>query len=195
MGVKTNNLNRIKELGINVHEYKEISTLEDLIEYSKYNDKFSIRFDSLDGRHNLPFYTYDKDINSNQVFDEIIDKMNNLNCTLLVSNGYKYDQNIKFNYFLNIKENNDFILELCSKKIPLRDMYDGTITTIIKDNLFDNYSNYIIENKDSNQYIRKDIEKILDIIINHINIKYMEGTVYDINVGIYDEDIAVWQIN
>ena len=194
MGVKYENLNKIKSLGINVHEYKLIDNLNDLLEYSKVNNKFSIRFDSRDVQHGLPFYTYDNEKDSINIFDNIIEQMNKLDCKLLVSNGYSYDKNIKFNFVIDIKENNDFILEICSKKVPLRNMYDNNITTTFTGNLFDDYKEYKIINKEDNIYTKEDILKVLDIIINNISIKYMEGTLYDINVGILNKDIAIWQV-
>ena len=196
MGVKKNNLDKIVQMNINVHEYKLIDNINDLIEYGNINNKFSIRFDSIDVRHGLPFYTYDsnRDTNREELFNNIIEQMNILDCKLLVSNGYMYDNNIKFNFVIDIKENNDFILEICSKKIPLRNMYDNNITTIITGNLFDEYKDYKITNQEYNTYTKNDIEKILDIIINNISIKYAEGTIYDTNVGIFNKDIVMWQI-
>ena len=195
MGVKKNNLDRIIELRLNVHEYKLIDNIDELIEYSNLNNKFSIRFDSIDGRHGLPFYTYDSNRDDkNILFKNIIDEMNILDCKLLVSNGYMYDDNIKFNFVIDIKDNNDFIFELCSKKVPLRNMYDNNITTIITGNLFDDYNDYTITNKDSNIYNEKDIEKIINLMINNMSIKYIEGTIYDREVGILNKDIVIWQV-
>ena len=194
MGVKKNNLDKIVQMNLNVHEYKLIDSIDKLLEYSNLNNKFSIRFDSIDGRHGLPFYTYDSNRDSKEIFDSIIEQMNILDCKLLVSNGYMYDNNIKFNFVIDIKENNDFILELCSKKIPLRNMYDNNCTTIITGNLFDDYKDYTITNGEYNTYSKNDIEKVLDIIINNMSIKYMEGTIYDVNVGILNKDIVIWQI-
>jgi len=194
MGVKKNNLDKIVQMNLNVHEYKLIDNINDLIEYSNLNNKFSIRFDSTDGRHGLPFYTYDSSRDSKEIFNSIIEQMNILDCKLLVSNGYMYDNNIKFNFVIDIKDNNDFILELCSKKIPLRNMYDNNCTTIITGNLFDDYKDYTITNSEYNTYSKNDIEKVLDIIINNMSIKYVEGTIYDVNVGILNQDIVIWQI-
>ncbi len=194
MGVKKNNLDKIVQMNLNVHEYKLIDNIDDLIEYSNFNNKFSIRFDSTDGRHGLPFYTYDNTKDNKDKFNSIIEQMNILDCKLLVSNGYMYDNNIKFNFVIDIKENNDFILELCSKKIPLRNMYDNNCTTIITGNLFDDYKDFTITNGEYNTYSKNDIEKVLDIIINNMSIKYIEGTIYDVNVGILNKDIVIWQI-
>lgn len=194
MGVKKNNLDKIVQMNLNVHEYKLIDNIDDLIEYSNFNNKFSIRFDSTDGRHGLPFYTYDNTKDNKDKFNSIIEQMNILDCKLLVSNGYMYDNNIKFNFVIDIKENNDFILELCSKKIPLRNMYDNNCTTIITGNLFDDYKDFTITNGEYNTYSKNDIEKVLDIIIKNMSIKYIEGTIYDVNVGILNKDIVIWQI-
>ncbi len=197
MGVKRKNLDRLVSLGFNVHEYKEINTYDELIEYSNINKQFTIRFDSIDEKNNLPFYMYDESINLNKelYFEKIIKQMNDLHCTLLCSNGYKYDNKLLFNFVIDIDKNNNFILELCSKKVPLRKMYEYK-TTIIKGNIFDDYKNYSITNLKENEYKEKDIKKIIDVIIdNDLKIKYLEGTFYEDNVGILNNKIIFWQTN
>lgn len=187
MGLKTNNLKKILNEGINVFEFKEISSLEELINYSKINNKFTIRFDRNNNIHGLPFYKYDNDLDLNKIYEEALSK----NCTLLLSNGYKYDDDLLFNFVIEIENDNSFILELCDKKIPLRDMYSNT-TTIIKGNLFSDDYEYI--NKDSNKYTENDIKKIIDFILRkNIKYHYLEGTLYSIEVGILYKNIAIWQ--
>ena len=60
--------------------------------------------------------------------------------------------------------------------------------------LFDDYKDFTITNGEYNTYSKNDIEKVLDIIINNMSIKYIEGTIYDVNVGILNKDIVIWQI-
>ena len=84
--------------------------------------------------------------------------MNKLDCTLLCSNGYVYDNDLLFNFVIEVDKNNNFILELCDKKVPLRKMYEYKTTTI-KGNLFDDNREYI--NKYDNNlknYIRQYIK-------------------------------------
>lgn len=189
MGLKTNNLKKILNEGINVFEFKEVSSLKELIDYSKINNKFTIRFDRNNNIHGLPFYKFDNNLDLDNIYNEALNK----NCTLLLSNGYKYDDDLLFNFVIEIDNNNNFILELCDKKITLRDMYSNT-TTIIKGNLFNKKFEYI--NKDSNKYTEKDIKKIVDFILSkNIKYHYLEGTLYDKNVGVLNKDIIIWQTN
>ena len=187
MGIKTRNLQKLLNEGINIFEFKEISSLEELVEYSKINNKFTIRFDRNNNIDGLPFYKYDNNLDLNKIYSESISK----DCTLLLSNGYEYDKDLLFNFVIEIDNDNNFILELCDKKIPLRDMYSN-ITTVIKGNLFNKKIEYI--NKDSNKYTYNDIKYIIDFILK-INIKYhyIEGTLYNINVGILNDKIIIWQ--
>lgn len=187
MGLKTDNLKKILNEGINVFEFKEVSSFEELIEYVKKNNKFTIRFDRDNNIHGLPFYKYDDDLNLNKIYEEALNK----NCTLLLSNGYKYDDDLLFNFVIEIDDDNNFILELCDKKIPLRDMYSNT-TTIIKGNLFSDAYEYI--NRDSNKYTKKDIKNIIDFVVKkNIKYHYLEGTLYSMEVGVLYKNIIIWQ--
>lgn len=187
MGLKTNNLKDILNEGINVFEFKEIYSLEELINYAKKNKKFTIRFDRDNNIHGLPFYKYDNNLDLNGIYNEAL----NSNCTLLLSNGYKYDDDLIFNFVIEIDNDNNFILELCDKKIPLRDMYSN-ITTIIKGNLFNKKFEYI--NKDSNKYTENDINEVIDFILEiGLRYHYIEGTLYNKKMGLLDKKIIIWE--
>ena len=186
MGRKTKCLDELVSEKLNVFEYKEIKKYDDLIEYSKSNEIFTIRFDSEKVIHNLPFYKYNNDLDLKKIFDEAT----SIGCTLLCSNGYKYDKDLIFNFVIDIDSNNDYILELSSQKVPLREMYKNK-TTIIKGNIFDD--GYHVYQKNDEFSIR-DINTIIDFVINNeIKYKYIEGTMYPINVGIYNKKMIIWQ--
>lgn len=187
MGLKTKNLDKLLKDNLNVFEYKEITNKEELEKYITDNELFTIRFDRDNNIQGLPFYKY----HSNLDIDKIITEASNLNCTLLCSNGYKYDNNLLFNFVISIDSSNNFILELCDKKVPLRDMYKYK-TTIIKGNIFEDKYEYI--NKFDNKYTKKNIEMIFDIILsNNFKYKYLEGTIYNIPVGILKTNVIIWQ--
>ena len=119
--------------------------------------------------------------------------MNKLNCTIVCSNGLIYDKNLKFNFVCELDNDNNFILELCDQKVPLRNMYNYK-TTVIKGNLYD--TNYTYTNKFDNKYDEKDIDNILLWILkNKGKYKYFECTLYDIKVGILNDYIITWQTN
>ena len=112
MGLKTKNLDKLVKENYNVFEYKEISNIEELKEYISNNKLFTIRFDRSRNIENLPFYIYNEDLD----IEALIEESKKLNCTLLVSNGLKYDKDLLFNFVIEIDKNNNFILELCDKK-------------------------------------------------------------------------------
>ncbi len=186
MGYKTRLLDNLKENKINTHEYKEIYTKEELINYSKSNKYFSIRFDKNIKTHDLPFYVVD---NNTINYDEIILEANNMNASLLLSNGRSYDKYLLFNFVIEIDSDYNFILELCDKQVPLRNMYKYK-TTIIKGNLMKD--SYEIINKNSNIYNINDIDKIIRFCLDH-KYKYIEGSIYNQEVGIYKDRLVLWQ--
>ena len=189
MGLKTKNLDLLVKDNLNVFEYKEIDNIDDLKKYIKDNNKFTIRFDREYNIQGLPFYIYNDKLN----IEEIINEMNKLNCTLLCSNGYIYDNDLLFNFVIEVDKNNNFILELCDKKVPLRKMYEYKTTTI-KGNLFEDTREYI--NKNDNKYTKRDIESIIELIINRdLKYKYLEGTIYNKKVGLLNDTIIIWQTN
>ena len=67
MGIKKSNLDKLVEEKINVHNYKEIFNIDELLEYSKTHNSFSIRFDCYPKKDNLPFYVYDEKKVENKV--------------------------------------------------------------------------------------------------------------------------------
>lgn len=195
MGTKVNNLKKLIIEQVNVHEFSEIDNLSDLIDYSNYNNKFTMRFDHNQAIHNLPFYIYDSTKVKDKLdyFNNIIEEMKKLNCTLLCSNGYKYDELLKFNFVIEISDNCDFILELCDKKVPLRDMYKYK-TTVIQGNLLSNINLFDYTNKNDNVYEQQELEYIINWIINlKVKYKYIEGTLYSKKVGIFNNELIIWQ--
>lgn len=186
MGYKTRLLDKLKENNINVHEYKEVYTKDELIEYSKQNKYFSIRFDTNDKIHNLPFYVVD---NNTIDYDEIINKSHKMNASLLLSNGRSFDKYLLFNFVIEIDNDYNFILEICNRQVPLREMYQYK-TTIIKGNLMTN--KYEIINKENNTIDDSDIKYIVMFCLNN-KYKYIEGSMYSKEVGIYKDRLVLWQ--
>lgn len=195
MGIKVRNLKELVKNNINVHHFKEITDLQSLLSYSLENDKFSIRFDYETKKYSLPFYTYNKNEIDNPIvyFQKIIDEMYKYECTLICSDGYKYDDELKFNFVIEINRDYNFIIELSDKKIPLRQMYRFK-TTIIKGNIFDAYKNFEQINQSENKYTEKDIMDIIEWVINkEFKYRYIEGTIYNKKVGILNDYMVIWQ--
>ena len=193
MGLKLRNLDKLVKNGVNVHEYVGIDNIEDLINYSKEHEHFSMRFDRDKKNDALPFYTYDANIedNNEEYLTNIMNTAQELGCILVCSTGHAYDDQLKFNFVVTIDTKMNYILEICSKKIPLRNMYKEK-TTIIKGNLVDD--NYTYINKYGNEYSMNDVKYIINWCLKH-QYQYIEGTLYKIDVGMLKEKLIIWQTN
>lgn len=200
MGAKYNNLVKLYDKNINVHEFHEIRTLEQLIDYSKNNLMFSIRFDRENDFHQLPFYKYNRnDFNNpaeiNKYLEKIILEANQLGCTLLCSNGYLYDKNQICNFVIEIDDKQNFVLEWCNKKVAVREMYQYK-TSILKGNIKEDLKDMHWISEKENIIDNKDIESIINWAFGtgFIN-KNIEGTLYPVNVGLLKEKIVCWQVD
>lgn len=200
MGAKYKSLVKLYGKKINTHEFYQFTTLGELMDYSLNNSMFSIRFDRDINFYQLPFYKFNqKDFNSKKeiesYFQKIVDEANNLNCTLLCSNGYFYDDIQICNFVIKIEDNYDFILEWSNKKVSVREMYQYK-TSILKGNIKDNLKEMEWISRNSNDIDEKYIEKIISWAINtgFIN-KNIEGTLYPKKVGILKEEIVCWQVD
>lgn len=194
MGYKARNLKRLLDSKINVHHFQTISNLDELKEYRDNHPLFTMRFDSDEKIKDLPFYTYNNlehpDSNDNYL-EQIMKEALEYHCTLLCSDGYKYDQALKFNFVIERQDNYDFMMEICSLKVPLREMYQHK-TTVIKGNLLTRKYTYI--NREDNTYTLDDISYVLDYVMDK-PYSYFEGTLYETSVGFLKEVIAIWQTN
>ena len=200
MGAKYKSLKHLAETGVNVHEFVQLETLEELLAYADENSSFTIRFDRDKDYHQLPFYTYDNDSFQTdeerisffrKVAEEAIEKK----CTLLCSNGRQYDKIQICNFVMKVNSQMDFLLEWCTKRVALRDMYQYE-TSCLKGNIKDDLKDMEWSNKNSNRISDREIESILMWafslqILNHS----IEGTLYLEKVGIYHQEIVCWQID
>lgn len=200
MGIKFKNLKELLNKRINVHSFECIDDLENLIRYSNENEKFSMRFDRDKDYHQLPFYTYDKSLfstidDSNEYLNKIMNEAHKLNCSILCAIGYLYNDLQICNFVIKVEENGNFILEFCTKKVSLREMYEHE-TTILKGNIKDSIKDMDWIRKNANDIDERKLEKIISWALktNIIN-KNIEATLYEEKVGIFNEDIACWQID
>ena len=200
MGMKFKNLKELLNNKINVHSFENISDLDSLIKYSRENSKFSMRFDRDKDYHQLPFYKYDKnsfgsDDDSKEYLNKIMEQAQQLNCSILCANGYLYDDLQVCNFVIKVDERGNFILEFCTKKVSLREMYEYE-TTILKGNIKDSLKDMEWIRKTSNVIENRYLEKIISwaLKINVVN-KNIEATLYHELVGVLKEDIVCWQID
>jgi len=200
MGMKFKNLKELCDKKINVHSFECINELNDLIKYANSNEKFSIRFDRDKNYNQLPFYVYSKynfetEHDRNDYLKNIMEEAKKLGCSLLCSNGYLCDDIQICNFVIKIDDKHNFILEFCTEKVPLREIYKYK-TTIIKGNVGDSLKDMEFIRKDFNMIDERNIEKIISWAFN-LNIinKNIEATLYEEKVGMLKEEIACWQID
>ncbi len=192
MGIKAKNLQKLLDDKVNVHRYVEINQYDDLLKYSENHPHFSIRFDRDLKEKGLPFYVYDEEehLHDRELFlKKICQEMKELDCSLICSDGHQFDQNLKFNFVIDIDKEYNFILELSSNKVPLRLMYQYK-TTIIRGNLLSNKYDYFLN--DNKEYNVEDIEYLLFYLLDK-KYKYVEGTMYNKKVGMLNDYIVIWQ--
>lgn len=198
MGKKYQNINRLYEQGINVHSFKLLETKEDLIEYANENPVFSIRFDRDTNYHQLPFYVYEEHAFTNDqekfnFFEKIAYKAKEMGCMMLCSDGHKYDDIQLCNFVISLNEQQDFLLEWSTKKVPLRNMYQFSTSTL-KGNMKDSFKDMEWTLKGENVLDDTYLEKILlwAFSLNIYNCE-IEGTLYPMKVGLKKEEIVCWQ--
>ena len=197
MGVKYSNLQKLYSDKINVHEFILATSISDLEDYASKNDRFSIRFDRDSKYHGLPFYKYvasDYTIEERgKYFNSIVDEANELGCSMLCANGHLYDDIQICNFVIRINEKYDFILEWCTEKVPLREMYQHK-TTILKGNVNELIKDMQWENRQHNKIEENEIEEMISwgMKTGYLN-KNIEATLYPINVGLLNEKITCWQ--
>lgn len=195
MGKKTQNLRSLLKQGINVHDFQELTTKTELLHYLEQHQKISIRFDREKEIEDLPFYTLELGQNdfSEQV-EEIVAQAKQLNCTLLVSNGHQYDEIQICNFVGKMAAGDRFFIELSTKKVPLRRMYDGK-TTVVEGSFLDNVQKFHFVRKEENPIEKKSLEQIV-LFLMQLNLEdcYIEGTLYPKPVGMLHQPIVAWQI-
>lgn len=191
MGKKTLCLKRLQEAGINVHEYEEVRSFEELIRYIELNPNMSIRFDDDQGTTDLPFYVIDN--GDQEHLREIVEQAKIGNFTMLVSNGHQYDADQICNFVGKVSPDGTFELEYSIKKIPLRHMYRRG-TTSVRGNYGD-LSTYSYLNRNDNIISKQELEDILTYLFQiKIYNRDIEGTLYPYPVGVYKRNIVIWQV-
>lgn len=191
MGKKTLCLKKLEEQGVNVHEYKEIRSLEELIHYVELHPNMSVRFDDEYGTTDLPFYVIDN--GNRELLTTIALEAEHGKYTMLVSNGHQYDAGQVCNFVGRVDLTGKFELEYSTKKIPLRHMYRSG-TTSVRGN-YGESSTYDYLNQFENPISKKDLELILTYLFKmKIYNRDIEGTLYPYPVGVQKQNIVIWQV-
>ena len=200
MGIKANNLKALDANGWNTHDYilykpKNINdTIEFIENYYSINNSFSIRTDKTYGNiDNLPFILIENSINKDKLtgfIQESIDK----NLELLITDGRRHDKYLLANIVISI-ENETVYIEVSSKNIPLRKMYDySNELSVLKGSLFDSLSKFKLTGKELSIPI-DDLNYVYEYVLKHLDIKdkYIELSLYTKPVGKRAERVVCWQ--
>ena len=192
---KIESLNKIINLGLNLHKFYIPATYE---EYRNLTDKFelcTIRTDHKYISEDLPFYIFNKQKDNDEYLDLIWDEAQAKQYKLIISDGIKYDNIQKYNMVTKIQKNGDFIFEASDLKIPLRHMYRHPSSLLsCTGNLSEGIHLWHMFNK------RYGIDKLIikrDLLTLYncgLFDQWLEVTKYPIPVGVKDEHIVFWQI-
>lgn len=198
--MKQRSLEWLLKMGLNIHDFKVCSTLQDLEDYAKSNSMFTIRFDRCKDIRDLPFYIVE---NTEQLsrLPEIADLASEMNCTMICSNGKQYDKDQICN-FVYERLGDDFILEVSFEKKPLRAMYNENLISI-RGKVYDDFKEFKIFGQ-KRQYVSSGtVNRILEemsIAVKKSEAQWKddfryECTMYPINVGILQSRFIYWQAN
>lgn len=191
MYAKEKMLVKLKNKGLNIFDYKVMTTATDLVLYHRLHKNFTIRFTKVDDCKNLPFYVVNESVDSDKVA-HIGFEAEYLHCAMIVSDGIKYENNQVLNFVFCKKPNGDFIIEYHIGSEPLRQMYNYP-TTVIKGNLYTQKEDWTFRGSQRIIIGFSDLEYLLNYI-DKVDIynKYVECTLYDCKVGINLERVITW---
>lgn len=202
MGVKTKNLQNLKERNINVHNFQEIkieNEFQACIALGKYfstHKVFTVRGDSDPLQYCLPFLTIENDFfHKKEEIEAFVRDCIALGCSMLVSDGKRYDA-IQTANVVVLLEGDEIKIEVSEEKVPLRHMYRNPkkITT---------YCGKVSQNvRDFDRIGSKpvlspaELERILNNIYRFKNAgeKQFELTVYPSKVGALNQEVVFWQV-
>lgn len=190
---KIKSLNKIVDMGLNVHQffipdsYEEYKGLVNQLEFC------TIRTDHKTKTEDLPFYIFNNKKDN-------IDKLNSIwndslqnEYKLIISNGIQYDNIQEYNMVVKLQKNGDFVFEASELKVPLRHMYRYPLLSC-SGNLSDEVSEWKVYNARfgvDKTTIKNDL---LSLYTYQIFDKWLEITKYPVQVGIKNNNIIFWQI-
>ena len=201
MGLKYENLKQLTNRGLNTFEYihfdKCETFIEDIKNYITQNQSCTFRGDHKTLKYDLPFLAVDNGNISDEEIIKYVQKCTQSGCTIISSNGKKYDEIQLANIVVQI-DNNQIIIEASEQKVPLRIMYKHPENLCVYTGMmFDSIKNYIRTGKILEKVYTSDLERVLNKIfeVKKPNETYFELTLYPEKVGILKENIIFWQIN
>lgn len=194
LGVKEASLLNLSHNGINIHKYSVCKSINDLFQYKLGHREFTIRFDTNSkNTQDLPFYIIKHDTEVCELRN-IAHLAEMMKCNMICSDGILDDKDMLFNFVCKVNKDMSFVFELCDKIVPLRHMYRYD-TTVIYGELHRSNKQWKYIRRDKNKFYLYDIDEMIDRIAS-LNIigKVIEGTVYNKQVGVYNENYVIWQI-
>jgi hypothetical protein len=197
---KIESLQRIKQLGLNLHNFFIPESFKEFLNLAFKLRHFTIRTDAEYISQDLPFFIVNIE-EIDMVHSHLLDiwnKIKDKDCKAILSDGIKHDKVQVYNMCINLQKNGDFILEASHLKIPLRKMYafPNDLLSCVG-NICESPIHWLYENKTYmiNRYnLWKDIVNLYanynEILFNN----WAEITKYPKNVGIQNKDIVFWQL-
>jgi len=190
---KITSLNKIVDMGLNVHKFYIPNNLDEFKTICNEFEFCTIRTDHRDRSEDLPFYLYDKSKDSKNRLNQIWDETQQGEYKLIIANAIQFDNIQEYNMVIKIQENGDFIFEASELKIPLRKMYEHPLLSC-EGNIVDKPSRWKIYN--NREALNKNTinNDLLTLYNFEIFNKWLEVTKYPIPVGIQNDKIVFWQI-
>lgn len=209
-GLKCKNIDNIRYYGYNVHKYEVCRNIDELKAFTLKNPISTLRFDKVSGNiMGLPFYDLTTIPHTDESLRGICELADEMDCSLLCLSAKQHDKDMICNFVCKVDRDMSFVIEYSTELVPLRHMYRYT-TEIVRGNLLNNKHSYTYITKEqgipqsSGQKGTKtgkislyDIEHIIDLAFKNGGVgigKWLEGSIYKVNVGVNNEDYVIWQI-
>jgi hypothetical protein len=191
---KIESINRLSAMGLNRHNMVISKDPTEILLAALRMDQFTVRTDGKEQVTDLPFYVQEEPLHK-EGFSRLTRFLSNgakRDYAFIIADGIRYDPIQLYNGVVNIKRDGRFMLEISTKKVPLRHMYDGSTFGMIG-KLGDRIRD--MECIGPYQYPKKElIEDIFNIYQFGIFGKDIEFTRYPIPLGEKKECFVFWQI-
>ncbi len=190
---KINSLNKIVNMGLNIHRFYIPNTYEEYTNLVNKLEFCTLRTDHKTKTEDLPFYIFNNKKDNVDKLNTIWNESRDKEYKLIISDGIKYDNIQEYNMVIKLQKNGDFIFEASELKVPLRHMYRYSLLSCTG-NISEEISEWKVYN--ARYGINKTIIKndLLSLYNYEIFNKWLEITKYPISAGTKNNNIIFWQI-
>jgi hypothetical protein len=127
---KIASLNKLIDMGINVHKFYIPNTYDEYKTIVNELGFCTLRTDHKDKTEDLPFYIFNSSKDNEDKLNSIWNESQQNEYKLIISNGIKYDSVQEYNMVIKLQKNGDFVFEASELKVPLRHMYRHPLLSV-----------------------------------------------------------------